>query len=94
MVRSSVVEPILRGTCYRGTHSPLATRIQGGWEMTIDVKYKLTPVAFPHLDQRWWHDKLQTPQSQGKKCKNSHTLVGKTTEVWRVGGSAFVPIFS
>ena len=59
--------------------------------MTIDIKYKLTPVAFPELNQRSWHDKLQTPQSQEKKCKNSHTLVGKTAEVWRVGSSAFAP---
>ena len=62
--------------------------------MTIDVKYKLTTVAFPEFNQRSWHDKLQTPQSQEKKCKNSHTLVGKTTEVWRVGGSTFAPTFS
>ena len=68
--------------------------MQGGWEMTIDVKYKLTPVAFPKLNQRSWHDKLQTPQSQEKKCKNSDTLVGKTIEVWRKGGSAFAPTFS
>ena len=37
--------------------------------MTIDIKYKLTFVAFPELNQRSWHDKLQTPQSQEKNVK-------------------------
>ena len=67
----------------------------------IEVKYKIagtekaTPVASPELNQQSWHDKLQTLQSQGKKCKNPHTRVGKTTEVnLRVGGSVFAPTFA
>ena len=29
-----------------------------------------------------------------KKCKNSHTRVGKTTELWRMEGPAFAPTFA
>ena len=48
-------------------------------------------LPFQGLIKQSWHDKLQTPQSQEKKGKNSQ--VGKKTEVWRVGGSAFPSTF-
>ena len=58
-------------------------------------KKRPTPVAFPEFNQKSWHDKLQTPESQEKKyCKISHTRVGKTAEVWHVGSWAFAPTFS
>ena len=57
-------------------------------------KKRLTPAAFLEFNQQSWYDRLQTPQSEENKCKNSHTRVGKTTEVWRVGGSAFALTFS
>ena len=70
-------------------------------EVMIEVKFKITgtekwliPVAFPEFNQESWDNELQTPQSQEKKCKNFHTRVGKTNEVWRVGGWAFAPTFA
>ena len=57
-------------------------------------KKRLTPVTFLEFNQQSWYDKLQTPQSEEKKCQNSHTRVGKTTEVWNVGASAFAPTVS
>ena len=51
-------------------------------------------LPFQSLIKQSWHDKLQTPQSQRKKGKNFQTRVGKKTEVWRVGGSAFPPTFA
>ena len=52
-------------------------------------KKRLIPVAFPEFNQQSWHDKLLTPQSQEKKCKNPHTRVGERTEVcvWEVRSS-------
>ena len=61
--------------------------------MTIDIKYKLTPVAFSELNGRGMIN-YKHHNHRKKKCKNSHTLVGKTADVWRVGSSAFAQTFS
>ena len=101
VVRSSAVEPIIRETCYRGPHA-FYCGFEDTREMMIEVKYKITgtekllnPVFFREFNHHSWHNRLQTPQSPGKKYSDTRVEKKKRLKygVWEVRPSLrhFVP---